>query len=210
MRQRNALPALLTPAEVCATLRISRATPYRMVARGDLEVVRLGSGSGATLRVPVGALDPFLAAGKTRFAPPGSRAPRRPTRRPPDAIPHPETPPRPRALRRGRLRRPRGDRRRTRGDSASRPTTASLCAAPLERLRFLRAGGDGGRANEHALCRSHEIVAVLPEDQRDPAYVREPDNLDGLGPSNSQPASRGNSDRGGTPAMTRTAFASVR
>ena len=55
------LPALLTPPEVCAALRISRATLYRMVARGDIEVVRLGRGSGATLRIPVSALEELLA-----------------------------------------------------------------------------------------------------------------------------------------------------
>jgi excisionase family DNA binding protein len=54
------LPALLTPAEVCAALRISRATLYRMVARQDIEVVRLGRGSGATLRVPARELERLL------------------------------------------------------------------------------------------------------------------------------------------------------
>jgi excisionase family DNA binding protein len=45
---------------VCAALRISRATLYRMVASRDLEVVRLGRGSGATLRIPVSALEELL------------------------------------------------------------------------------------------------------------------------------------------------------
>lgn len=44
MRQQQELPALFTPPEVCAALRISRATLYRMVARQDIEVVRLGRG----------------------------------------------------------------------------------------------------------------------------------------------------------------------
>lgn len=61
MRQQE-LPALLTPAEVCAALRISRATLYRMVARQDIEVVRLGRGSGATLRVPVRELERLVGA----------------------------------------------------------------------------------------------------------------------------------------------------
>jgi excisionase family DNA binding protein len=61
VRQQHGIPALLTPAEVCAALRISRATLYRMVARGDIEVVRLGQGSGATLRIPVSALQELLA-----------------------------------------------------------------------------------------------------------------------------------------------------
>ena len=60
MRQQQELPALLTPAEVCAALRISRATLYRMVARQDIEVVRLGRGSGSTLRVPVRELERLL------------------------------------------------------------------------------------------------------------------------------------------------------
>lgn len=64
MRQ-QALPALLTPAEVCAALRISRATLYRMVARQDIEVVRLGRGSGATLRVPVRELERLTSTGSS-------------------------------------------------------------------------------------------------------------------------------------------------
>jgi excisionase family DNA binding protein len=61
MRQHE-LPALLTPAEVCAALRISRATLYRMVARRDLEVVRLGRRGGATLRVPARELERLVGA----------------------------------------------------------------------------------------------------------------------------------------------------
>ena len=48
---------------------------------------------------------------------------------------------------------------------------------------FLHAGAERGRAHEHARRRSHEIIAGLPEEQRDPRYLREPDNLDGLGPA---------------------------
>ena len=62
MRQQQELPALLTPAEVCATLRISRATLYRMVARGDIEVARLGRHGGAALRVPARELERLMGA----------------------------------------------------------------------------------------------------------------------------------------------------
>jgi hypothetical protein len=48
---------------------------------------------------------------------------------------------------------------------------------------FLHAGGEWGRAHEHARRRSHEIIAALPEAQRAPRYLHEPDNLDGLGPA---------------------------
>jgi hypothetical protein len=48
---------------------------------------------------------------------------------------------------------------------------------------FLHAGGERGRAHEHALRRSHEIIAGLPEEQLNPRYLHEPDNLDGLGPA---------------------------
>jgi excisionase family DNA binding protein len=70
MRQQE-LPALLTPAEVCAALRISRATLYRMVARGDIEVVRLGRGSGATLRVPARELERLVSARRPAGQEPG-------------------------------------------------------------------------------------------------------------------------------------------
>jgi excisionase family DNA binding protein len=70
-QQQHALPALLTPAEVCAALRISRATLYRMVARRDIEVVRLGRGNGATLRVPVRELERLVSARRTAGQEPG-------------------------------------------------------------------------------------------------------------------------------------------
>lgn len=44
---------------------------------------------------------------------------------------------------------------------------------------FVHAGGERGPANEHALRRSHEIIAELPEEQRSPRYLyRQPDLSD--------------------------------
>ncbi len=48
---------------------------------------------------------------------------------------------------------------------------------------FQHAGGDQGRAHEHAHQRAREIIGSLPEEQRDPRYLHEPDNLDSLGPA---------------------------
>jgi hypothetical protein len=49
---------------------------------------------------------------------------------------------------------------------------------------FLHAGGERSRAHEHARHRSHEIIAGLPEEQRGPAYLRDPnEGLAGLGPA---------------------------
>jgi hypothetical protein len=49
---------------------------------------------------------------------------------------------------------------------------------------FQHAGGNRGGAHEHALRRAHEIIAGLPEEQRDPTYLRDPnEGLDGLGPA---------------------------
>jgi hypothetical protein len=65
-----------------------------------------------------------------------------------------------------------------------------LSAADRELVRkvarecaFQHAGDERGRAHEHALRRSHEIIAGLSEEQRDPRYLHEPDNLDDLGPA---------------------------
>src|SRR5215218_1994945 len=44
-------------------LRVSRATLYRMVKRGDIEVVRLSGRDAATIRIPVRAIE-RLAGGK--------------------------------------------------------------------------------------------------------------------------------------------------
>ena len=51
---------LLTAREACEVLRISRSTLGRMVARGDLRVVRLGP-VGTSLRVPAAELERVLA-----------------------------------------------------------------------------------------------------------------------------------------------------
>ncbi|MGH2450817.1 MAG: helix-turn-helix domain-containing protein [Candidatus Limnocylindria bacterium] len=55
------LDALLTPGEVCAALRISRATFYRYVQSGDLRAVRLGGKAGSTIRIPAAELERLLA-----------------------------------------------------------------------------------------------------------------------------------------------------
>lgn len=80
MRQQQELPALFTPPEVCAALRISRATLYRMVARQDIEVVRLGRGSGATLRVPARELERLLGTASVSARRPAGQAPAPPRR----------------------------------------------------------------------------------------------------------------------------------
>jgi excisionase family DNA binding protein len=49
-------PELLTVAEACASLRISRWTFYRLVQGGDLKTVKIGSAR----RVPVTALREFV------------------------------------------------------------------------------------------------------------------------------------------------------
>ena len=48
---------------------------------------------------------------------------------------------------------------------------------------FQHAGGERGRAHEHALRRAHEIIAGLHEEQRDPRYLHEPEQYEGLGPA---------------------------
>jgi hypothetical protein len=59
----------------------------------------------------------------------------------------------------------------------------ALVSRVAREAAFLHAGSERGRAHEHARRRSHEIIAGLPEEQRDPRYLHEPDNLDGLGPA---------------------------
>jgi excisionase family DNA binding protein len=53
------LPAVLTVRETCEALRISRATLWRMIGRGDLSVIRLGR-PGAALRVPAAEVERIL------------------------------------------------------------------------------------------------------------------------------------------------------
>lgn len=81
------LPALLTRAEVCVALKISPATFYRLIERGDLQAVRLGRSPAAHLRIPVAELVRFLddhnSGDPSRPRPHSSasgRAPRRRTR----------------------------------------------------------------------------------------------------------------------------------
>jgi hypothetical protein len=47
---------------------------------------------------------------------------------------------------------------------------------------FMHAGGHRGRAHEHALRRSHEIIAGLPEEQRNARYLHQQPDLSGLSP----------------------------
>ena len=57
-------PSLLTAREACDALRVSRSTLGRMIARGDLRAVRLGS-PGTALRVPVTELERVLTVNTT-------------------------------------------------------------------------------------------------------------------------------------------------
>ena len=53
-------PALLLPAEAARLLRVTRATVYRLIERGDLRAVRIGDGPSARLRVPRDELERLL------------------------------------------------------------------------------------------------------------------------------------------------------
>ena len=53
-------PALLLPAEAARLLRVTRATVYRLVERGDLRAVRIGDGPSARLRIGRDELDRLL------------------------------------------------------------------------------------------------------------------------------------------------------
>jgi hypothetical protein len=64
-------------------------------------------------------------------------------------------------------------------DSADR----ELVRKAAREAAFMHDAGDRGRAHEHALRRSHEIIGGLPEEQQDPRYLHQPDNLDDLGPA---------------------------
>jgi hypothetical protein len=64
------------------------------------------------------------------------------------------------------------------------PADAALVRRAGREASFLHAGGDRGRAHSHALRRSQEIIAGLPEEKRDPTYLRDPnEGLEGLGPA---------------------------
>lgn|SRR5215216_1997191 len=63
------------------------------------------------------------------------------------------------------------------------PEDRALVARAAREAAFIHAGGERGRAHEHARQRAHEIIAVLPEAQRDPRYLHEPEQLDDLGPT---------------------------
>ncbi len=77
--------------------------------------------------------------------------------------------------------------------SGTQPSAAELDALHLaaddraavakagREVQFMYDGGDRGKAWAHALNRSHEIVATLPEEQRDPRYLRPDPNEAGAG-----------------------------
>jgi excisionase family DNA binding protein len=56
----HALPELLTPREAADALRVSLPTLRRLIARGDLQAIRLGELPGASLRVRADELERFL------------------------------------------------------------------------------------------------------------------------------------------------------
>ncbi len=62
------------------------------------------------------------------------------------------------------------------------PADRELVRRAAREAAFLHAGGERGRAHEHAHQRAHEIIAELPEEQRDPRYLRTPEDLSGLSP----------------------------
>jgi hypothetical protein len=64
-----------------------------------------------------------------------------------------------------------------------RSTDRDAVREAARRAAFIRAGGDGGRANEYALQRSREIIGALSQEQRSPRYLHVPDDLAGLGPA---------------------------
>jgi excisionase family DNA binding protein len=56
----HALPELLTPREAAAALRVSVPTLRRLIARGELQAIRLGGLPGASLRIRADELERFL------------------------------------------------------------------------------------------------------------------------------------------------------
>jgi len=63
------------------------------------------------------------------------------------------------------------------------PDDRALVGRAAREAAFMHAGGERGRAHEHARGKAHEIIAVLPKAQRDPRYLHEPEQLDDLGPT---------------------------
>jgi excisionase family DNA binding protein len=66
--------SLLTVPEVAARLRVSRSTAWRLVHRGDLRAVKIGSGPHAPVRVDPAELESFLQS--SRRQPPAGAADR--------------------------------------------------------------------------------------------------------------------------------------
>jgi excisionase family DNA binding protein len=72
---------LMTVPEAAARLRVSRATAYRLISRGELPALRLGNGSGP-IRVPQSELEAWLdsvqiSPARTLLLPSRGRAPER-------------------------------------------------------------------------------------------------------------------------------------
>jgi excisionase family DNA binding protein len=58
--------SLLTVDEVARTLGVSPATVRRMIARGDLDALKLGDGRSSPIRVPGAAVARFLTDARER------------------------------------------------------------------------------------------------------------------------------------------------
>jgi|SRR5215211_3315464 len=63
------------------------------------------------------------------------------------------------------------------------PDDRELVRRAAREAAFMHAGGERGRAHEYARQRASEIISVLPEAERDPRYLDEPEQLNGLGPA---------------------------
>ena len=61
-------------------------------------------------------------------------------------------------------------------------TDRELVRKAARTAAFQHAGGNRGAAHEYARSRSQEIIAGLPEEQRDPRYLHEQPDLSGLSP----------------------------
>lgn len=58
LAQPNALPRLLTVAEVASLMRVSTMTVYRLIKAGDLAAIRVGK----SYRIKESDIDDFIAA----------------------------------------------------------------------------------------------------------------------------------------------------
>lgn len=69
--QKFAHAQYLTVAEVASAMRVSKMTVYRLVQSGDLPAVRFGR----SYRVPIAAVEEYLARSSTRRSSPTTRHP---------------------------------------------------------------------------------------------------------------------------------------